>query len=422
MTTTQRPGCPFALDAAGTDLHGEAKALRGLGPAALVHLPGLPPHIRTWAVTEPGLIKRLLTNPHVSKDARQHWPAYINGDVRATWASRIWVDVYNALTAYGTDHTRLRRLIAPAFTARRIRALAEPIEILTRDLVDTLAADTRADGTVDLRKNFALPLPLLVADLLLGVPAHLHEPFRESAALLFATDLTAEQANANVARMYGLLQTLVDLKREHPGEDVTTTLVDERDNDSGAGLDGPELLDTLLLLIGASYETTANLLDHAIANLASTPGQLHLIRTGRATWPDAVEETLRHQAPIANLLLRYAVEDIHDAETGTTFTKGDAIVVNYSAAGRDPRTHGPGTDHFDITRTTKDEHLAFGHGTHYCLGGELARLEGRIALKVLFERFPDLALAVPADQLQPLPSFISNGHTSLPVLLAGAPR
>jgi cytochrome P450 len=128
-----------------------------------------------------------------------------------------------------------------------------------------------------------------------------------------------------------------------------------------------------------------------------------------------VEETLRAESPIANLPLRFAVQDI-TLDDGVTLRKGDAILGCYAAAGRDPRVHGEDADRFDVTRANK-EHIAFGYGIHHCLGAPLARLEATIALPALFDRYPHLTLAAEPSELQPLGSFISNGHRTLPVHL-----
>ncbi|WP_370465317.1 cytochrome P450 [Nocardia sp. CS682] len=115
--------------------------------------------------------------------------------------------------------------------------------------------------------------------------------------------------------------------------------------------------------------------------------------------------------------IRYATEDLDIG--GVHIAKGEAILASYAAAGRDPEVHGPTADDFEVHRRTKDQHLAFGHGTHHCLGAPLARLEGQIALPALFARFPELRLAVEPAEVVPLSSFISNGHARLPVYLAG---
>ncbi|MFD8379059.1 cytochrome P450 [Streptomyces sp. NPDC059679] len=411
--TAPASGCPFRLDPNGHNIHAESARLRALGPATPVELPG---RVTAWSITDPDLAIRLLTNPRISKDAHRHWPAFIRGDIPADWPLRIWVYVRNALTAYGPEHTRLRRLLRPAFTPRRINALAPRIEEITTGLLDDLDTSA-ADEVVDLRARFAWMLPLLVANTLLGVPDDMHDAFRDRIGFIFATHLSEEQATANNTELYQLLVDLVATKRTALKDDVTSALIQAHDDETGSKLTEEELLDSLLLLIGAGHETTVNLLDHGIVNLLTHPATLALLRGGHASWPDMVEETLRHQAPVANIIMRFPTEDIDDPGTGLTLRRGEPILINYAAIGRDPDGHGEAADQFDITRPTRREHLAFGHGAHYCLGAELARLEARIALRALFNRFPHLTLAVPPSELRPLESFISNGHQSLPVHL-----
>jgi cytochrome P450 len=413
QSSATAPGCPYRLDGTGSDIHGEAAALRALGPATRALLPG---DIPVWSVTDPGLIRRLLASPDVSKDAYQHWPAYIAKEIPETWPLRIWVDVRNALSAYGTEHRRLRRPLANAFATRRVRALEPRIEEITRALLDELQT-AGPDEVVDLRERFAWRLPLLVVNVLLGVPDDLHDDFRDAVGQLFVTNATPQAAAAANARVYELIGRLIDRKRETPGDDVTSTLVAA--NALGE-ISDQELADSFVLLIGAGHETTVNLLDHAVANLLTHPDQLHQATHGHTAWEQVIDEALRLEAPIATIIMRFAVRDITDQPTGITFAKGDALVINYAAAGRDPHVHGPDADRFDTSRTTAHEHLAFGHGAHMCLGAELARIEARIALTGLFARFPAMRLAVDPDQLQPLPSLISNGHRHLPVVLGPA--
>ncbi|MEU3171807.1 cytochrome P450 [Streptomyces sp. NPDC086080] len=412
--TSQSPltDCPYRLDGTGSDIHGEAAALRDHGPATRVLLPGDTP-IPAWSITDPGLIRRLLTHPDISKDAHQHWPAYINGEIPETWPLRIWVDVRNALSSYGTEHRRLRRPLATAFATRRVRALIPQIEEIARTLLDEVAA-AGPDQVVDLREKFAWRLPLLVVNVLLGVPDDLHDDFRDAVGALFVTNATPEAAAAAGQRVYELIWQLVDRKRKTPGDDVTSALVAAH---AEGELSDQELADSFVLLIGAGHETTVSLLDHAVTNLLTHPDQLHQATSGHTPWEQVVDEALRLEAPIATIIMRFAVRDVTDEPTGITFAQGDALVINYAAAGRDPGIHGPDADRFDPSRPTAHQHLAFGHGAHMCLGAELARIEARIALDALFTRFPNMRLAVEADQLQPLPSFISNGHQGLPVHL-----
>ncbi|GHH76916.1 cytochrome P450 [Streptomyces sulfonofaciens] len=408
-------GCPYPLDGSGTDIHAEAAALRARGPAARVLLPG---GIPAWSVTDPQLIRRLLTHPGISKDAHRHWPAYVRKEVPEDWPLRIWVDVRNALSAYGSEHRRLRRPLAAAFSTRRVRALAPRIEEITRDLLDELCT-AGPEEVVDLRARFAWRLPLLVVNSVLGVPGHLHDAFRDAIGDLFATGLPPEEAAAAPVRVYALIDELLAHKRGHPEDDVTCALITAH---TDGELTVRELADSLMLLIGAGHETTVNLLDHATAGLLSHPAQLAAATSGRTGWEQVVEEALRHQAPIATIILRFAVHDVVDEPTGLVFARGDALAINFAAAGRDPGVHGGDADRFDTARATAREHLAFGHGPHLCVGAELARIEACIALRALFARFPDMRLAVGPAELQPLPSLISNGHRRLPVVLGAAAR
>ncbi len=320
-------------------------------------------------------------------------------------------------TAYGADHRRLRKLIAPAFTARRTDAMLPRVEAITAALLDDLAAHP-AGEPVDLRVRFNHPLPMQVICELFGFPEG--EQRAELARLVAAimdTTATPEQAAATGAAAHALLSELVAAKREHPADDLTSLLVSARD-DEGERMTEQELLDTLLLVIGAGHETTVDLLGNAVHALLTHPEQLTAVLSGEVPWNDVIEETLRWAPSIAALPLRFAVTDI-EIPDGPTIRKGEAILPAYAAAGRDPAFHGESADGFDVRRT-RQEHLAFGHGVHHCLGAPLARMEARIALPALFARFPGMRLAVPPEELAPTDGFISGGLRSLPVRLTPA--
>ncbi|MFD8233762.1 cytochrome P450 [Streptomyces sp. NPDC059696] len=407
---------PTVIDPTGRDIHGEAARIRARGPVTPVELPhGVP----AWAVSSAPLLKRLLTDPRVSKDARRHWQRWSDGEVSPDWPLYTWVAVRNMFTAYGTEHKRLRTLVSKAFTARRTAALRPRIEEITAALLDRVAKAGSGGHAVDLREEFCYPLPIQVIGELLGLPEELGAELRVVVDGVFHTSADAAEVADIYARFYAVLGELVAAKRAAPGDDLTSALISAHEEESGTRLSEQELLDTLMLMISAGHETTVNLLDNAVHALLTHPAQLAHVHEGRASWDDVIEETLRAEAPVASLPLRYAVEDLPLGELGgpdgAVIRKGEAILAAYAAAGRDPEQHGPDAAVFDVTRASKD-HLAFGYGVHHCLGAPLGRLEARVALPALFDRFPGLTLAAPADGLPPVDSFISHGHRSLPVL------
>ncbi|MGW0004147.1 cytochrome P450 family protein [Nocardia grenadensis] len=402
---------PVVLDPGGSDIQGEISRLREQGPVILVELPG---GVRAWSVTDATILEKILSGPQVSKDPRAHWPAFQSGEISAEWPLLPWVAVNNMFTAYGPEHRRLRKLVAPAFTQRRTMALRPRIEAITEELLDTLAA-TPDGESADLRDGLAYPLPIRVISELMGVPNELKAPLRNCVDRIFDTTLSPAKSQQNFAEMQALLFRLVAYRRENPGDDMTSLLiVDSADVESS--LTEQELVDTLLLVISAGHETTVNLLDQAMYLLLTRPRQRADLAEGRVSWADLVEEALRFEAPVAHVPLRYAVEDL--VLGGVEIAKGEAILAGYAGANRDPNIYGDTADEFDPARKVK-KHLAFGYGAHHCLGAPLARLEAVVALPAVFERFPKMELAVAPAELGVVPSFISNGHHRLPVYLNG---
>ncbi|WP_067702949.1 cytochrome P450 family protein [Nocardia jejuensis] len=401
---------PIVLDPTGTDIQGESARIRESGPVTLVELHGVP----AWSVTDAVVLQGLLTDPRVSKAASLHWSAYLNGEITAEWPLLPWVAVDNMFTAYGADHKRLRKLVAPAFTHRRTTALQPRIEAITAALLDKLETVPRGE-IVDLRELYCYPVPIQVISELMGVPDDRNPALRKCVDTFFDGSIGPEEGMANYLEMYGLVSEIVAMKRETPGDDIISVLIATRDEDDDSQLLEKELVDTLMLVINAGHETTVNLLDQAVFALLNRPELLADVLADKISWADVVEETLRYEAPVAHLPLRYAVEDIEIGDV--RIPKGDAILASYAGANRDPNVHGADADEFDPHRASKDKHLAFGYGVHHCVGAPLARLEATIALPALFARFPDLRLAEDPAGLEKVVSFISNGHARLPVTL-----
>ncbi|WP_436791514.1 cytochrome P450 family protein [Yinghuangia sp. YIM S10712] len=395
----------ITLDTTGRDLYAEADRLRAAGPAVRVRLPG---DLVAWSVTRGDVVRRLLVHPAISKDARRSWPAHKPGD--HPWLT-VWTDIQSMFTSDGDDHRRLRNLIAPAFLPRRIDAMRPLLDRIVGELLDEIAAVP--PGTeIDLRAAYSYPIPTRVICGLFGVPDDQGPEIMRIIDGVLDTTATPEQAARTGADLYAAMHTLVATKRRHPGDDMTSMLIAARDGHDR--LNDAELVSTLILMIGAGSESTVSLLDHAAHQLLTQPEDLARAQSEPGMWDQLIEETLRLHPPIMHLPLRYVTDRI-DLGDGVVLEPEDLVLIGFGAHGRDPGRHTE-ADRFDLDRADK-EHLAFGHGVHYCLGAPLARHEAAVALPALFGRFPKLRLAHPDRTPAPQPSFITNNFARLPVLV-----
>lgn len=403
--------CPVVLDVSGSDIHGEGARIRAQGEVSQVELPG---GVVAWSVTSHAAARQVLTDQRFSKNGRLHWLDFVEGRVGENFPLIGWVLMDNLTTAYGADHTRLRKPTANAFTPRRVEALRARVEQTADALLDELAAVPRGE-VVDLKNLYAHPLPSRIICDLFGVPEEDRLDMLRGGEMNVDTSISAEEAAANMARWHQQMLDFVDSKRQTPADDLTTDLVARLDD--GTRLSSDEAVGTLHIMLATGTEPVKNLIANAVRELLSHPEQLELVRSGQRSWDDVIAETLRVEAPVAHLPFRFAVEDVEIA--GVTIRRGDPVLMHYAAIGRDAALHGETAAEFDITRE-QQETLAFGAGIYRCIGQPLALLEARVALTRLFERFPQLSLAVPAAEIAPQGTFIMNGPGTLPVRLTAA--
>ncbi|WP_461027540.1 cytochrome P450 family protein [Streptomyces sparsus] len=397
------------MDPAGGCPHAANARLLATGSVAEVLLPGEVPGM---AVLGHDALREFLAHPDVAKNAR-HFTALQEGGIPDGWPLRTFATVQGMTTADDADHRRLRSLVSKAFTARRVEGLRPRVEELTAELLDGLERAADGDGTADLRRHFALPLPMGVICELLGVDAEHHDRLHHLSNQVVSTDIGPAEAVAANQELVAVLSSVAAARTADPGEDLTSALIAAREED-GDRLSQHELIGTLLLMIVAGHETTLNLITNAVRALCAHRDQLELVRAGAASWQDVVEETLRWDSPVSFFPFRYPTRDL--TVDGTVIPRGTPVLAGYSAAGRDPRAHGEHADRFDVTRPGT-RHLSLGHGPHFCLGAPLARLEATVALEQLFTRFPDLDPAVPAEELRRHATFVGNSVTRLPVRL-----
>uniref|UniRef100_A0AAU1TZG5 Cytochrome P450 n=1 Tax=Streptomyces sp. NBC_00119 TaxID=2975659 RepID=A0AAU1TZG5_9ACTN len=405
------PVVPHRIDPAGGCPHAANARLLDQGAVAPVVLPG---DVEGMVVLGHDALKDFLAHPDVAKSAR-HFTALNEGRIPDGWPLMTFATVQGMTTADDEDHRRLRSLVSRAFTARRVEALRPRVEELTAELLDGLeAAVTEGEDIVELRRRFALPLPMSVICELLGVDEEFRGRLHHLSGQVVATDIGPREVVAANRELVSVLAAVAASRASRPGDDLTSALIAAREED-GDRLSEQELIGTLLLMIIAGHETTLNLITNAVRALCAHRDQLDLVLSGAASWSDVVEETLRWDSPVSYFPFRYPKRDLTVA--GTVIPRGTPVLAGYSAAGRDRSAHGADADRFDVTRASAARHLSLGHGPHYCLGAPLARLEATVALERLFARFPDLDLAAPDAELARKAGFVGNSVDRLPVRL-----
>ncbi|MFG2489915.1 cytochrome P450 [Streptomyces caniferus] len=311
------------------------------------------------------------------------------------------------------DHTRLRRLVSRAFTARKITDLRPRVEQIADALLARLPEHAE-DGVVDLIQHFAYPLPITVICELVGIPEADRPQWRTWGADLISMD--PDRLGASFPAMIEHIHQMVRERREALTDDLLSELIRTHDDDGGR-LSDVEMVTMILTLVLAGHETTAHLISNGTAALLTHPDQLRLVKDDPALLPRAVHELMRWCGPVQMTQLRYATADVDLA--GTPIRQGDAVQLILVSANFDPR-HYTDPDRLDLTRHPAghaENHVGFGHGAHYCLGATLAKQEGEVAFGKLLTHYPDISLGIAPEHLERTPLPGNWRLNSLPVRL-----
>ncbi len=365
----------------GGDVSALIEDVRAAGPLA---------HTRLSRLTaDHAVVKEILTHP----DLHSGNPAVRDGLTGrvSDWATRGRLHPLlppSMLVTEPPDHTRYRKLVSRVFTARAIEDLRSRTEQIAADLLDRLPTDR----PFDLVERYASELPLTVIAEIMGVPEHdrpevLRFGTMAAPSLDFGLDRgTSRRVERGLREFDRWLESHFERLRRNPGEDLFSRLVAASDEEGL--LDERELKSTAGLVLAAGFETTVNLLGNGTVLLSTHRDQLQVLRSQPDAWPNAVDEVLRLDPPV---LLTGRIAERDTTVAGVGVHEGAQLVTILAGANRDPAVFAD-PERFDVRRENARDHLSFSSGRHYCLGAALARMEGEVGLRSLFERFPDLAV------------------------------
>ncbi|MEC2866779.1 cytochrome P450 [Bacillus thuringiensis serovar kyushuensis] len=306
------------------------------------------------------------------------------------------------------NHSRLRSLVQKAFTPKMIAQLDGRIQRIADDLI----SDIERKGTLNLVDDYSFPLPIIVISEMLGIPKEDQAKFRIWSHAVIASPETPEEikeTEKQLSEFITYLQYLVDIKRKEPKEDLVSALI--LAESEGHKLSARELYSMIMLLIVAGHETTVNLITNTVLALLENPNQLQLLKDNPKLIDSAIEEGLRYYSPVEVTTARWAAEpfQIHHQ----TIQKGDMVIIALASANRD-ETVFENPEIFDITREN-NRHIAFGHGSHFCLGAPLARLEAKIAITTLFNRMPELKIKGNREEIKWQGNYLMRSLEELPL-------
>lgn len=361
---------------------------------------------KEWLITRYEDALPLLKDNRLKKD----WTNVFSQDIKNMYLS---VDNSDHLTTHmlnsdPPNHSRLRSLVQKAFTPKMIAQLDGRIERIADDLI----SDIERKGTLNLVDDYSFPLPIIVISEMLGIPKEDQAKFRIWSHAVIASPETPEEikeTEKQLSEFITYLQYLVDIKRKEPKEDLVSALI--LAESEGRKLSARELYSMIMLLIVAGHETTVNLITNTVLALLENPNQLQLLKDNPKLIDSAIEEGLRYYSPVEVTTARWAAEpfQIHDR----TIEKGDMVVIALASANRD-ETVFENPEVFDITREN-NRHIAFGHGSHFCLGAPLARLEAKIAITTLFNRMPELQIKGNREEIKWQGNYLMRSLEELPL-------
>jgi cytochrome P450 len=319
------------------------------------------------------------------------------------------------------DHTRIRKLVQPSFTGRGMEAMRPGIQHVVDGLLDRAEQEAAARGeaapnrSMELIEALAYPFPVAVISDMLGIPREDRQQIRGWTQNLLRVDRAGdpaaqEEVRAGLRDFSAYLTELFARKRQDPTDDMISRMVHITEDDDV--LTQEEMLATVFLMYIAGHVTTVNLVGNGMVALLSHPEQLAKMQADPSLAKNMVEETLRYWGPVDFIARRLAKEEMEIA--GTPIPRGGHVAVGLASANRDPERFAE-PDAFDVTREEANRHVAFGRGIHVCLGAPLARVEGQVAFETLIRRYPELRLAVPADEIQWGGSFL-RGFRQVPLL------
>lgn len=380
--------------------------LRQAGP--VVAAPGLM-GIGGWAVTDHALCSSVLRGKQFGREGNKVLPPEKLALIPQESPDLTERRRANMLFRDPPDHTRLRGLVNQAFTPRTVDRLRPHIQQIADHLLDAVA--TR--GSMDLIRDYAFPLPIIVIAELLGVPPEDRDEFKawSSDLVLSLSPMPSpedmQKVRAAIENIDNYMAGIIEQRRREPRPDLLSELV--RAQEAGDRLSREELLATCRLILTAGHETTINLIGNGALALLRNDAERAELARDPSLLPTAVEEFLRYDSPI-QMTVRFTLEDTPLGPH--TVKRGDLVLTLLGAANRDPAQF-PDPHRLDLRRSNASTHLSLGAGIHYCLGASLARVEGQIAIGTLLRRMPNLALTGAEIAWRKNPAF--RGVQSLPV-------